>query len=228
MYTDGVTEAENANKDMFAEHRLMTALNGIEKGHPDAIVVSVQRALEDFVGEADQFDDITMLALTYKGVDPEAPKHKQSEREFNHHLVVDATLEHLDEVIAFTQRSIAQTPLSRKSKNLISIAVEEIFVNVAMYAYAPARGPIEMFISPDEGVTIMFRDGGMPYNPLERENPNIDMPAEERKIGGLGIFIVKDIMNEVVYRYENGNNVLTIHKKNDLEDAPDGDGDDDA
>jgi sigma-B regulation protein RsbU (phosphoserine phosphatase) len=98
----------------------------------------------------------------------------------------------------------------------IELAVEEIFVNVALYAYKESETggevSIRCFADPDV-VSLEFSDGGVPFNPLEQNNPDITLSAEEREPGGLGIFLVKKIMNVIEYRREDGKNVLYMSRK---------------
>lgn len=103
-------------------------------------------------------------------------------------------------------------------KTQILIAAEEIYVNIAQYAYGGEEGEaiVQMEVSQDPKVCRMvFRDKGIPYNPLEKEDPDITLSAEERDIGGLGIYMVKQYMDRVEYQYENGFNILLIEKKLD-------------
>ena len=87
----------------------------------------------------------------------------------------------------------------------IDLAVEEIFVNIANYAYRPVReNPLE--------VTLTFLDSGAPYDPLAKEDPDITLDVKDRQIGGLGIFLVKQTMDDVKYEYKNGRNILTLTK----------------
>ena len=98
----------------------------------------------------------------------------------------------------------------------IELAVEEIFVNIANYAYAPeiGRATVRVSVSDDPlTVTITFIDCGVPYDPLKRSDPDVTLSAEEREIGGLGIFMTKKVMDEVAYEYKDGQNVLTLKKR---------------
>ena len=98
----------------------------------------------------------------------------------------------------------------------ISVVVEEVFANIAMYAYTPGTGraDVRMDISGDPAVvTIRFADRGIPYDPLARKDPDLSLPAEEREIGGLGIYMTKKLMDEVRYEYRDGQNILTLTKK---------------
>ena len=103
-----------------------------------------------------------------------------------------------------------------KTRLMIDMAVEEIFVNIAHYAYAAGGGTAEITArtegDPVEAV-IEFRDAGVPYDPLSRPDPDVTLSAEDRRIGGLGIYMVKKSMDEVRYRNEAGRNILTIRKR---------------
>ena len=124
----------------------------------------------------------------------------------------DATMHQVqDEVRAF----LAEQHCSEEMLTMILIAVEEIYINIAHYAYGgrPGEAVVQMeFDSDPHKIRIIFRDRGTPYNPLANKDPDITLNADERPIGGLGIFMVKESMDSVAYRYENGQNVLTIEK----------------
>ena len=130
-------------------------------------------------------------------------------------LRVEANVENLPKVLAFVddQLEMAQCPM--KAKIQIDIAVEEIFVNIAHYAYAPGTGDalIRVRISDEPAkVLIDFEDSGIPYNPLEKADPDVTLNVQEREIGGLGIFMVKKIVDEIRYEYADGKNRLTLGK----------------
>jgi len=127
-------------------------------------------------------------------------------------LLTEAKIENLDEVLTFVEEEIESSACPPKLVTQIAIAVEEIFVNIANYAYNPEVGGAKIRIIADDTVVIEFEDAGRPYNPLEKADPNIHAGIEERQIGGLGIFMVKNIMDTVDYRYESGKNILTIKK----------------
>lgn len=124
----------------------------------------------------------------------------------------DATMHQVqDEVRAF----LVEQHCSEEMLTMILIAVEEIYINIAHYAYGgrPGEAVVQMeFDSDPHKIRIIFRDRGTPYNPLANKDPDITLNADERPIGGLGIFMVKESMDSVAYRYENGQNVLTIEK----------------
>ena len=130
-------------------------------------------------------------------------------------ITVQAQVEHLDQVIAFVDAQLEQMDCSMKAQMQIDVAVEEIFVNIASYAYAPGIGEAKIRVDRDEdgqGVTIVFEDSGVPFDPLAKPDPDVTLSAEERKIGGLGIYMVKKSMDQVHYQYKNKKNILTLRK----------------
>lgn len=130
-------------------------------------------------------------------------------------LFIEALTDNLDSVLAFVDEQLEATECSMKIQMQIELAVEEIFVNIANYAYDPETGPatVRVDVAPDGTVvTITFVDNGVPYDPLAKADPDITLPAEQREIGGLGIFLVKKNMDDVSYEYVNGSNILTLKK----------------
>lgn len=131
-------------------------------------------------------------------------------------LNVKASDETLDQVLAFVEENLEPYDCSMKTMMLINLSVEEIFVNIAHYAYQPGEGNATVQLEVEEDTrmaSITLVDQGMPYDPLAREMPDVTLSAEERRIGGLGIFLVKKNMDEVTYAYRDGSNVLTMRKK---------------
>ncbi|MBP5245850.1 MAG: ATP-binding protein [Clostridiales bacterium] len=130
-------------------------------------------------------------------------------------LDIEATPENLSEVQAFVEEKIEAEDCSPKAAMQIGVAVEEIFINIASYAYAPEKGKatVRIEVSNDPlAVSITFIDHGVPYDPLEKTDPDITLSAEEREIGGLGIFMTKKMMDDVKYEYKDGQNILTLKK----------------
>ena len=127
----------------------------------------------------------------------------------------DAVLDQLDDVLAFVDEQLDLIDCPMKSRMQVQIAAEEIFVNIASYAYQPGTGKADILVETAKdprSVTITFKDRGVPYDPLAKEDPNISLSAEDRPIGGLGIFMTKKSMDEMKYEYRDGQNVLTIRK----------------
>ena len=130
-------------------------------------------------------------------------------------LRVPAQRDKLDEVQDFVDQALAQTDCDMTTRIQLQIAVEELFVNIASYAYAPGSGEAVIGCRVDgapQAITIQFRDWGKPFDPLAKRDADVTLSAEERDIGGLGIYMVKNSMDAVDYRYEDGQNVLTIRK----------------
>ena len=123
-----------------------------------------------------------------------------------------AKTEALSDVLGFVEQMLDSFECPIKIQVALCVAIEEVFVNVAKYAY-DGNGTVEITLSKSkEHVTFVFKDNGKPFNPLEREDPNINAGSDEREIGGLGIFMVKKIMDKVEYEYRNHQNVLTLVK----------------
>lgn len=130
-------------------------------------------------------------------------------------LDILAKTENLDTVIDFVNKHLEGVECPIKIQMQIDVAVEEIFVNIANYAYGTGEGPATVRINVDNHnkiVDITFIDNGVPYDPLAKEDPDITLSAQERQIGGLGIFMVKKSMDDVTYEYRDGHNILTLKK----------------
>lgn len=130
-------------------------------------------------------------------------------------LDIEARAENLEEVIQFVDQELETADCPIKAQMQIEIAVEEIFINIANYAYNPDTGSavIRIEVTDDPvSVKLVFIDNGVPYDPLAKKDPDITLSAEERDIGGLGIFMVKKNMDEIHYEYKDGQNILTLIK----------------
>ena len=127
-----------------------------------------------------------------------------------------AKTESLSDVLGFVDQMLDSFGCSMKIQMAVCVAIEEVFVNIAHYAYGDGEGNMSLGIGFDEeSRTITFRvaDRGIPFDPLQKPDPDITLAVEDRPIGGLGIFIVKKTMDSVHYSYENGKNILTMIKK---------------
>ena len=206
VYTDGVTEATNTKDELFGTQRMLDALNRDPNAAPKKLLDAVRNDIDEFVGAAPQFDDITMMGVKYDGPEDMGPAK----------LSIDAKTENLDKVLAFAEEQLGKADCPIKAQTQIGVAVEEIFVNIALYAYAPETGKADITFDVDKEkkeAVITFRDKGVAFNPLEKQDPDVTQSAEERQIGGLGIYIVKKTMDEVKYERTDEENVLTIRKK---------------
>lgn len=199
LYTDGVTEAHNVKSELFGEDRLLESVSKLD-GSPYETVTKIRDEVRVFSRNTEQFDDITMLMVEYRK--PQSVFSKKFE----------ARKENLEKVQNFIISSI-KADLDIKDKNQLLIVAEEIFINIASYAYE-GRGFCNVDVSYENDVlTVVFTDNGVEFNPLEKDDPNTKEKAEERQIGGLGIFMVKNLMDKVYYERKDGKNILTIVKK---------------
>ena len=130
-------------------------------------------------------------------------------------ITAEAKIENIALVTDFVNSILEKNECSMKVQMEIDIVIDEIFSNIAYYAYAPGSGEatvqVEIEDSPKR-LELVFIDRGIPYNPLENKDPDVTLDIEERKIGGLGIFLVKEMMDEVSYEYADGQNILKIKK----------------
>lgn len=207
LYTDGITESVNPDKQFYGEKRLINKLNSIaEKDlNVENILAEVKSDVAMFENNETQSDDITMLALRYKGFNNENQKDDSA-------IVLSANIEKFPNLISWLNSQCDNAKIQNSDKNKLNIAVEEVFVNICNYAYPPKEGDVEISfkVNSKNQIEMKFVDTGVPYNPLEKEDPDTSLNAENRPIGGLGIFMVKKYMDEVNYIYENKKNILTI------------------
>ena len=130
-------------------------------------------------------------------------------------LKIEARTENLPDVLGFVDALLEERECKMKPQMQIDVAVEEIFVNIAHYAYTEGVGEARIqvdFEGDPLSVVITFIDSGTPYDPLAKEDPDVNKPAAEREIGGLGIFLTKKNMDEVAYEYSGGKNIFTMRK----------------
>ena len=207
LYTDGVPEATNAESELYGEDRLLNFMNQNTVAPATELLPALKADIDAFVGEAPQFDDITMLMFDYK---PQEGGARMTSKTF------PAKTDALSEVLGFVEETLESYECSMKNQTAICVAIEEVFVNVASYAYGEGSGDVTLDIGFDEAnrdVTFRLIDQGVPFDPLKKPDPDITLAIEERQVGGLGIFIVKKTMDTVHYAYEDGKNILTMIKK---------------
>ena len=201
LYTDGVAEATDANNQLYGTERMLKALNNNKNVSCEKLLYCMKEDIDSFVDEAPQFDDITMLSLELKLQNGQGMKKYK----------LTPSLEAMDQVTAFIEKELEAKDIPMKVIAQINIAVDEIFSNIARYSGA---SDATVGVSVEAGcITLRFADNGRPYNPTERPDPDITLPAEEREIGGLGIYMVKKSMNSVEYEYREGLNILTLTKQ---------------
>lgn len=133
-------------------------------------------------------------------------------------IQLEASIDSLIPLFEFVTSELSALHCSKRDIRQVKLCVEEVFVNIANYAYHPKKGDARVAIDVSDGehnpfrVSISFTDRGRPFNPMEKEAPNLEANLEERPIGGLGIFLVRTKMDTVAYEYRDGQNILTITK----------------
>ena len=205
LYTDGVPEATNVDNKLYGEERLLQFMNNNSAVQATELLPALKQNIDEFVGEAPQFDDITMLMFDYK---PKKEEHMTK--------TFPAKTDALSDVLSFVEQQLEKFECPMKIQMAICVAIEEVFVNVAHYAYSGGDGDVTFNISfNNETRDVIFEmiDSGVQFDPLKKPDPDITLSAEERQIGGLGIFITKKTMDQVIYAYQDGKNILTMIKK---------------
>lgn len=208
LYTDGVPEATNIREELFGMERTLRALNDAKEEAPDAIIRRVDRSVEYFVGEASPFDDMTMMCIEYKA-------KRKGGGSVMKELTVDAVGENLAAVTEFVDAELEALDCPLKTQFKIDVAVDELFTNVAQYAYVPDTGKVTVQFGVEENPTtavITFIDRGKPFNPMLAKEPDVTLDVKNRAIGGLGIFMVKKSMDEMSYEYKDGQNIVRVKK----------------
>ena len=206
LYTDGVNEAFNADQEQFGNERLEAVLTENTTLHPRELVNTLRRELREWSKDAEQSDDITMLSVEL-GVPPEATAS----------ITLPATIDNLDEVLAFVHDELARRRCPITTQKQIDVALEELFVNVCHYAYANSSEPGNVqveyaFNTNPNALTISLTDWGIPFDPLEREDPKVPETIQEAKIGGLGIYLVKKLTDDLSYLRDGGSNITAFRK----------------
>ena len=199
LYTDGVSEAQNNEGNFYGEKRLLKVLNSHSQS-PEDTLYYVSADLETFVNGAERSDDITMLELLYCGADDKIQ-------------VFPADVKYTDKLLAIIEKDMQQHGIDLNKQNNLIVASEEIFSNIAQYAYQTTGRMRLLMKASKTSYTLQFADYGLAYNPLQQMTPDLTQSAEERDIGGLGIFLVKKMTDKVSYKYQNAQNILTISIK---------------
>lgn len=196
LYTDGVTEATNSDVKLYGNERLLEVMNRARGRSAEEICHIVKSDVDRFVGEAPQFDDITMLHLRF------LPKNR---------ITVMPAMENITKAMAFVEDTLENFHVPRKVMVKMNIAVDEIFSNIVRYSGAGSVS-VECKVW-EKVITVIFTDDGCPYDPTAKADPDTGISAEERDAGGMGIFIVKNFMDSVEYAYHNEKNILTLIKQ---------------
>ena len=210
LYTDGLTEAENCYQALFGEERLIETarLAGADDTlTPTHFIEYMGNAVHDFVGEAEQSDDLTMLAIQY------TKKHLLAKMQRS--ISLSNNVEEIPLLASFVDEVCEAVGFDMSTTMSLNLAIEEAVVNVMTYAYPPdTKGEVNIVAKAnDERLKFVISDSGMPFDPTVKGEIDISMTAEERPIGGLGIHLVRKIMDSINYERIDGKNVLTLRKK---------------
>lgn len=213
VYSDGVTEAFNEQEELFSEERLEKLLRSKSLGSDASIVTGTQEALREYVGQAEQSDDITLLAVQFL-LGPEEIETEEL------HITIKNRYEEMgivdEQFTGFAQENV----LPDTVRQAISIVLDELLNNVISHAYQGEKEKdIEVgFELSGKRLVLTIKDSGVPFNPFARESPDITKSIEERTIGGLGIHMVRNMMDHYSYQRQINKNVVTLVKL--LDDEP--------
>lgn len=199
VYTDGVAEATDSNNNLYGTDRMIDALNKAKDLSSRELLESLHKDIDSFVGLADQFDDITMLSIQIKQVNSSFEE-----------IALKPCLDNLDQVTDFIDNLLSEGGVSNKLIFKVNMAIDEIYSNIARYSGA-TEARVGCNVSENK-VSLRFIDNGSPYDPTVKEDPDTTLSAEEREIGGLGIYMVKKIMDDISYEYKDGRNILILEK----------------
>ncbi len=211
LYTDGVTEAFNAHQEQFQEERLKSVLFVNQNDPPEKLVNAVAKDIKVFTQDYPQSDDITLLAIKYLPLDRPEDLELKDKRTF----VFNNDISCLEAVKGAWFRFAKENDFCKTVIQDVSLAIEEVAANIIFYAYKD-KSPHEIILSfslHNDSVWLEFRDDGSPFNPLEYPALDTTVPVEKRPVGGMGIYIARNCMDELKYHRIEGENVLLMKKK---------------
>lgn len=219
LYTDGVVEAINDKNELYGEERLLKVLDNTKDNSSDEIIEKVKNSVSNFSNVPDQYDDITMLCFKFNDlhINYDINKIYRFNKEF------DANYDCIEKINTFIEDEIGvlfkDDERVASYFNKLEICTEEIVVNIIDHAYNGIiikdlkKVYIELEIDMNiNKISITYIDNGPEFNPINRDNPNILKSAKDREIGGLGIFITKQVVDDVEYEYVNNQNKLKLIK----------------
>ena len=211
LYTDGLTEAKNLERKQFGLDRVMAVIEGKEKDNlslkPEELVEQMKQEVVKFCRGAEQSDDLTMLAIRYE--------KNNRKTVLEETLLLQNDVKQVKELIAFVKQVTERLGINVKQAKQIRLAVEEAVVNVINYAYLPEiTGNIDVqAISDGQWLKFVITDNGVAFDPTEKEKADTTLSAEDRPIGGMGILLVRELMDSINYERTDGKNVLTLKKR---------------
>ena len=207
LYTDGLTEAENLRHEQFQEERVLDTACEAER-KPEKFIEHMTKVVQDFVGNAEQSDDQTMLAIQYS-------KEQDDDMRLSRSLKLTNNVDEVPQLAAFVDEVCEAIGLDMSLTMSLNLAIEEAVVIVMDYAYPTGKkGDILIEAKANnQCLKIVIIDWGTPFDPTTKAEVDTTLSAEERPIGGLGIHLVRQIMDSINYERIDGKNVLTLRKK---------------
>ncbi len=204
LYTDGLTEAEDAMHNQFGTERMEERLKA---DTPQQLIEQMTAGVNEFVGKTEQSDDLTMLAIHYI--------QKSSEERLYRSLTLPCDISKIDQLAELIEEVCEELKIPSTTTMQINLALEEAVVNVMNYAYPTGlEGDVTVEAKANtEQLTFTITDSGQPFDPTVRGEVDITLPAEERAIGGLGIHLIRRYMDSINYERHEGHNILTLRKK---------------
>lgn len=209
LYTDGLTEAMDIHKEVFGEQRMLAVLKAICSGNPDTgprdLIAGIGRDIKKFVGKAEQSDDITMLAF----------KFQRSAKSIGKSMTLTNQVTDIPRLNEFVEAACAGQNLGEGFISELKLAIEEVVANVINYAYDKnEKGEIGVSLKfqPEE-VSVEIKDTGKAFDPTDIKEADTDSSIEERRIGGLGLYLVRQLTDTMSYRREGNVNILSLTKR---------------
>lgn len=207
LYTDGLTEAENVMHGQFGEDRMLEAMKQMDSHMPQAMIEQMTATVHAFVDEAEQSDDLTMLAIQYT--------KEQLDVRLARNLLLQNDVNQVPQLAQFVDEVCEAVGFDAATTMKMNLAIEEAVVNVMNYAYPQDTvGDIHVEAQAnDVRLKFTITDSGSPFDPTAQQEADTTLTAEERPIGGLGIHLVRQIMDSINYERIDGKNILTLRKK---------------
>ena len=207
LYTDGLTEAKNCEHKQFGIKQVEEVLATCTDMQPQELLETIDKAVRGFVGGAEQSDDLTMLAIRY------TPQRYEST--LNETIMLKNDVHEVSKLSTFQKSFYEKMKLEKSLASQLRLAVEEAVVNVIEHAYPfGTEGSVEVTMMSDgHRLKVVIDDTGTPFDPTIEKKVDITLSAEERQVGGLGILLVRELMDTINYEHINGHNILTLRKE---------------
>mgnify|MGYP002522748440 CR=1 FL=1 len=207
LYTDGLTEAKNLDRKQFGLDRVMAVLEGHQADRSNEVVERMKQEVVQFCRGAEPSDDLTLLAIRYEKV--------HHEKVLEDSIVLQNNVRQVKVLNAFVLQVTERLGIDTKTGKQIKLAVEEAVVNVIDYAYPPeVTGDIVVQATSDgQWLQFVIIDNGVAFDPTEKEKADTTLSVEDRPIGGMGILLVRELMDSINYERSDGKNVLTLKKR---------------